>query len=105
MEEQETKIEAVIQAGRSGLLEIQWPGGSPERARMDALRKEFSSVEERWGRVRSEGVEWGRVLETVHPEMEELQVGVAWGGVSGHGRGRVGGRGRCRVSGRGLVLW
>ena len=87
MEEQEAKLEVVVQAGRSGLLEVQWPAGSPQRARMDALRTEFASVEERWGRVRGESGEWGRVLETVHPEMEELQVGVAggrgwWAGLS-----------------------
>ena len=69
-------MEAVIQAGRTGLLEIQWPIGTPERSRMDSLRKEFLAVEERWRKVGEEAEEWGKSLEAVHPEMEEFQVGV-----------------------------
>jgi hypothetical protein len=74
VEEEAPKMEAVVQAGRSSLLDIQWPLGTPERSRMDSLRGEFSAVERRWGRVRAESAEWGRLLESLHPEMETFQT-------------------------------
>ena len=46
----------------------------PERSRMDSLRSEFLAVEKRWSKVRAESEEWGRILESLHPEMETFQV-------------------------------
>ncbi|CAI8007197.1 Dystrophin, partial [Geodia barretti] len=74
VEEQMPKMEAVIQAGRSSLLDVHWPLGTPERSRMDSLRSEFLAVEKRWSKVRAESEEWGRILESLHPEMETFQT-------------------------------
>ena len=41
---------------------------------MDSLRSEFSAVERRWSKVRMESEEWGKLLESLHPEMEAFQV-------------------------------
>ena len=41
---------------------------------MDSLRGEFTAVERRWKKVKTESEEWGRVLELLHPEMETFQV-------------------------------
>ena len=32
------------------------------------------AVEKRWSKVRAESEEWGRILESLHPEMETFQV-------------------------------
>ena len=41
---------------------------------MDSLRSEFLAVEKRWMRVNGESEEWGKLLESIHPEMETFQV-------------------------------
>ena len=41
---------------------------------MDSLRSEFSAVEMRWSKIKTELEEWGRLLESLHPEMETFQV-------------------------------
>ena len=121
-------MEAVVQAGRSGLLEVQWPVGTPggcglrfsdrdcslvysegylclhlffldvppsllfslppslfppslshtERSRMDSLRSEFSVVERRWVKLKADSDEWGKILDSLNPEMETFQVAIMY---------------------------
>ena len=47
---------------------------SSERSRMDSLRSEFSAVERRWLKVKGEADEWGKLLDSIYPEMENFQV-------------------------------
>ena len=67
-------MESVIAAGKHIVMETHWPQGTPEWASADSLRAQYGTVEERWGRVYSEGEEWRRLLEMVHPEMQQFQV-------------------------------
>ena len=45
---------------------------------MDSLRGEFAVVERRWSKIKTESEEWGKLLESIHPEMETFQVCKCW---------------------------
>ena len=67
--EQQSKIEALIASGKQTAMETHWPHGTAE-----SVRQQFSSLEERWKKLWSEGEEWGQLLEMIYPEMERFQV-------------------------------
>lgn len=67
--DQKSKVEAVIKSGRQVAMETQWPQGTGE-----SLRSQFSGLEERWRKLWTEGERWGKLLQSVHPELERFQV-------------------------------
>ena len=67
--EQQPKIESVIALGNRLANESHWPQGTGEE-----LRSQFAGVDGRWRKISTEGEEWGKLLESVHPEMEVFQV-------------------------------
>ena len=71
--EQKSKVEAVIKSGRQVAMETQWPQGTGE-----SLRSQFSGLEERWKKLWAEGEQWGKLLQSVHPELEKFQVQFEW---------------------------
>ena len=69
VKDQQKRMGTVITSGRHMMMERHWPKETAE-----GLKAGCSGVENRWKWVCSEAEEWGKLLETVLPEMEKFQV-------------------------------